>query len=190
MKVIREDGKLKVQSEYNADFIRKAHELNGKWSSPYWVFEEKNEKLVRQILTDVYGEDGTPQKEVTVDIDLNKYYSADYRQNNDEAIFHGKSLCYRPGRDSCVRMQNDAIVVAGGFPHRGGSVKYPCLNWNDGTVIRVTVPEAVYLAEKDKDGVTLYESADKAQKVKALEDEKERLIARIAEIDAEIALIQ
>ena len=75
MKVIKEGGMLKVQSEYNADFIRKAHELNGKWSSPYWVFEEKNEKLVRQILTDVYGEDGTPQKEVTVDIDLDKYYS-------------------------------------------------------------------------------------------------------------------
>lgn len=75
MKVIKENGLIKVLSDYNQDFVRKAHELNGKWSSPYWVFEEKNEKLVRQILMDVYGEDGTPQKEVTVDIDLDKYYS-------------------------------------------------------------------------------------------------------------------
>lgn len=190
MKIIKDNGLIKVMSDYNKEFIRKAHEISGRWEMPYWVFDEKNEAVLRNILMEIYGEDGTPQKEVTVDIDLDKYYHSDYKSNNDEAIFHGKSLCYRPGRDSCVRMQNDAIVVAGGFPHRGGSVKYPCLNWNDGTVIRVTVPETVYLAEKDKDGVTLYESADKAQKVKALEDEKERLTARIAEIDAEIALIQ
>lgn len=186
MEVIKEDGKLKVKSEYNAEFIRKAHELSGKWDSPYWVFDEKNEQIVRQTLMEVYGEDGTPQKEVTIDIDLDKYFPEYYRGRNDDAEFHGKSLCYRPGRDSNVKMRNDAIVIKGGFPSNGGSRNHPALDWENGTVIRVTVTEAAYLAEKEHEGITLHENDDKTQKIQALKDEKERLMARVAEIDAEM----
>ena len=37
MEIIREDGKIKVACSYSTQFIKKAHELGGKWAKPYWV---------------------------------------------------------------------------------------------------------------------------------------------------------
>ena len=48
-----EDGKMKVQSDYNKKFIAKARELQRKWEAPYWVFPEENEELVREALSSV-----------------------------------------------------------------------------------------------------------------------------------------
>ena len=46
MEILREDGKIKVQSGYDRRFVKKAHELNGKWEKPFWNDDRSEERRV------------------------------------------------------------------------------------------------------------------------------------------------
>ena len=81
------------------------------------------------------------------------------------------------------------MVVSGSFPGRGGSVKNPALEPADGTVLEVRdLPRAVAakmiaeVATAHRCPVTLLDDAALDRAV--LTEERERLVARLAEIDA------
>lgn len=179
MKTIIENGKIKVQSEYNRDFITRAKSIQGKWNSPYWVFPEENINELREILLDIYGECGELADEVpvtvTVDLNLDDYdYGADIK-------IGGVTVVRRRYRDSDVIYSDNVMLISGGFPSSGGSMKNPRVNPDKGTIIRVKdIPERLYEKIKDMDGVTLYKMPDKA----ALIEERDRLLARLAELNA------
>lgn len=175
MKVVIENGKMKVESPYNKEFVARAKQLGGKWSAPYWVFSEDNEDFVRTALMAIYGEDGTPSETVKIDVRLeDKYYG-------QEIIVAGRCIARRRGRDSAVSMENGAILVSGGFEGRGGSVRRPSIDKPKGeTIIRVSVPKKA-LENIDVD-YTICETR-KIDK-EALEREKAELLKRLKEIDA------
>lgn len=52
------DGRCAVTSPYNKVFVEGARQLNGKWQSPHWVFDARDEAAVRQLCQKVYGTDG------------------------------------------------------------------------------------------------------------------------------------
>ena len=179
MKTIIENGKIKVQSEYNRDFITRAKSIQGKWNSPYWVFPEENINELREILLDIYGECGELADEapvtVTVDLNLDDYdYGADIK-------IGGVTVVKRRYRDSDVIYSDNVMLISGGFPSSGGSRQNPRVYPYKGTVIRVKdIPARLYEKIKDMDGVTLYKMPDKA----ALIEERDRLLARLAELNA------
>lgn len=179
MKTKIENGKVYVQSDYNRDYISRAKGIQGRWNAPYWVFPEENIDELRELLLDVYGECGDLAEEapvtVTVDLDLDKYnYGAEVTIGSFVAV-------KRRYRDSEVIYADNVMLVSGGFTPTGGSAKYPAVYHETGTVIRVKdIPVRLYEKIKDLDGVTLYKVPDNS----ALIEERNRLLARLAELNA------
>lgn len=178
MLVKKENGKIKVQSSYSKDFVKKAHELNGKWEKPDWIFDETVEEALRASLMDIYGEDGTPTEYVTV-----RFRACDFSVHSPEIAIDGLQIAKRFSRDSEVVMTNDnAFVVTGGFKSRGGSARNPRIEPLPGTVIQAQIPKCLY--EKHSSDMELVEESG-ARKADLLA-EKEKLLARLAEIEEEL----
>lgn len=182
MKIKIEDGKIYVKSEYNKAFINKARYLQGKWESPYWVFPEDNREEVKELLLDTYGEadilEDEEQQKVTVEIDLELY--TDTKGANNELRLDNILLASRTSRNSYVKLADNVMVIQGGFEESGGSRANPALCPEDNTILRVkNVPLPIYEKVKDEDGIRLISDVD----IIALAKEKDRLLARIAEID-------
>ena len=186
MEIKFENGRMKVKTEYNRKFIAKAHELQGKWESPYWTFPEENEDLVRDALLWSYGEDGRAHETVIVDLDLDVY------EYGDSIKIGSVVIAKREYRDSSVWVDGRAVVISGGFCKSGGSRKNPCVTHEAGTILRVkNIPLPIYEEIKDLPGVKkvdldLEENAK--EKKAALEREREALAKRLAEIDRKLAL--
>ena len=60
--VIKSNTKIKVESDFSKDFVTQAKTIKGRWEKPYWVFPLEQEKRLREILMDVYGEDGSAEE--------------------------------------------------------------------------------------------------------------------------------
>ena len=183
MKIKIEDGKIYVKSEYNKAFISKARYIQGKWESPYWVFPEDNREEVKELLIDTYGEadilEDDEQQKVTVEINLEVYKDAKGARN--EYRLDNILLASRRSRDSYVKLADNVMVIQGGFKESGGSRNNPTINPEDNTILRVkNVPLSSYEKVKDEDGIRLISGVD----IIALTKEKDRLLARIAEIDS------
>lgn len=179
-----EDGRVKVQSDYNRKFVAKAHELQGKWESPYWTFPEENEELVRDALLSIYGEDGRVHETVTVDLDLDKYeYDRDIKIGSIV-------IARREYRDSSVYVNKKAVVISGGFCRSGGSRNQPRVTHEEGTVLRLKdIPIAIYDKIKEQTGVKkvdLNADENKAEKKAKLEREREALVKRLGEIEKQL----
>lgn len=169
-------------SEYNPMFVRKARALHGTWHKPAWEFDASMKDAVRKALMDCYGDDGT-SKMVKVRIDLDRCCCLDY---GESMYLAGKCLiATRFSRDSSVKLPDNVFCVDGYFKNCGGSVKHPCVTWEDGTVVEMDIPETVYDECKDDNGITLVD--DNATKRAALEEEKKKLLQRIEEIDKELS---
>lgn len=180
MKIIRENGEIKVQSAYNKSFIAKAHQLNGKWSKPYWVFKEETASALNAALVEIYGEGFEQVARVTVEIDLDAWYDSQRGCPNDVTL-GGVAIAHRISRDGRVILASDAFVKAGDFLPSGGSAKYPAVTWESGTILVAKVPESVAIGA----GVKVVSDAD--DRKAALEAEKAQLLARLAEVESALA---
>lgn len=114
MEVIKEENKIKVKSEYNEEFISRAHELQGKWDAPFWVFDERTADRLETILKEIYGEGFTPASRTEIEIDLDSFYEDCYE---DKSTLAYKNIAFatRFGRDSRVTLKGDAYVSVGSF---------------------------------------------------------------------------
>lgn len=184
MKIIKENGRIKVKSDYNKEFIRRAKLIEGKWDAPYWSFPEENESEVKALLLEIYGENGDPQETVDILVNISE-------MNGESIELCGRILCSRRGRDAAVKLAENVMLTQGGFPSSGGSAKNPRVNPDDGTVLKVKkCPLSLYERVKDMECVTLCESDDTADnKRKVLLAEKERLLRRLEEIEAELSAL-
>lgn len=173
MQILREGAKIKVQSDFNRNFINKAKQIQGKWDAPYWVFPEKVADRLDKILIDVYGEgfQEVPKVEIEINLDI-------FKNDGCNLTYKGLTIATRRCRDSSVILKSDAYVIDGNFLSSGGSRQYPAVTWADGTKLRMSVPET--LTEELPQGVTLVKEKSKEQK---LLEEKEKLLKRIAEIN-------
>lgn len=183
MKIIIENGKIKVQSDYNRDFISRAKTIQGKWNAPYWVFPEENKEEVKALLLDVYGECGelSGEETVTVTVEIN----CDEYTDIGEAIMLGSfAAVKRWHRDREVSYAANVMLISGGFPESGGSVKNPRVYPDKGTIIRVkNIPIGIYEKIKDMAGVSLVSKPFDEER-EALIKERETLMKRLSEINA------
>ena len=189
IKVTIKDGRASVFTPFNRDFVTAIRNVGGrKWDADdkCWTVPEEALPQVRQIMMDVYGETDLPDTcgSVTVKVTFKEEY---YERCNDVIIFK-KVIASARGRDSGARPGDDVTFLEG-KPTSGGSMK----NWESvvpaGCVVLLRhVPLSVWEQDKDSEYYTA-EIIDEGKDVKRkeLEEEKARLLARIAEIDKELA---
>lgn len=184
-KATAKDGNeyIYVKTPYSSDFVKEARKLNGRWvdGQKEWRFDPRDIDKVREICLKVYGTDGlTPiGKLVTVRLHLDKM--ADKTDRADNLQLFGRSIAYRPHRDSQVRI--DGIIISGGFPATGGSARFPMLLPETGTVIEVRdIPENIVHPEDFTEGALEILANDKKPNIKALKEEAATIRKRLAEI--------
>ena len=57
VKIINENGLMKVSAPYNADFVARARQMGGKWAESTWQFDARDEEVVNSALVEVYKTD-------------------------------------------------------------------------------------------------------------------------------------
>ena len=188
IKVTIKDGRASVFTPFSRDFVAAIRNVGGrKWDADdkCWTVPEESLPQVRQIMMDVYGETDLPGTcgSVTVKVTFKEEYS----ERRDDVIIFKKVIASARGRDSGARPGDDVTFIEG-EPTSGGSMK----NWESvvpaGAVVLLRhVPLSVWEQDKDSEYYTAEIVDEGKEKRKELEEEKARLLARIAEIDKELA---
>lgn len=188
MKITIENGTAKVYTPYNREFVEKIKTIGGrKWDATEkcWTVPESEVETVRKHMMDVFGETDQPiaGEKVTVKITFNREGASDYREG---IYLFGKPIIRAFGRDSGARVCDDVTLIEGKVTS-GGSSK----NWYtlaaEGTVLKVrNVPKAALEMIEGYD-VTVEEIEETGINRQALEDEKAKLLARLAEIETLLA---
>lgn len=190
IKVTIKDGRASVFTPFNRDFVAaiKSNIGGRKWDADNkcWTVPEESLPQVRQIMMDVYGETDLPDAGGSVTVKLT--IKEDLSEYCDGVIRFKKVLALARDRDSGARAGEDVTYLEG-KPTSGGSRA----NWKsivpEGCVILLRhVPLTVWEQDKDSEYYTA-EIVDEGKDVKRkeLEEEKARLLARIAEIDKLLA---
>lgn len=180
IKIYTSETSITVHAPYNTIFIAAAKRLGGKWVTPNWVFDIRDEGRVRELCMQIYGSDGRVQDLCTVRAELDSS-SKNYAGPIEIA---GRTVARAYGRDSGAKLGEGIVLLKGGFDS-GGSVK----NWKtitkDGTVVLVRDFPRAIAQKMIEDGATWLSIEPEAPVINhdTLRAERTRLFARIAEID-------
>lgn len=122
-----------VVSPFNSDFIDQAKKLGGKWDAHmgYWYFPADMAPQVRELVIDIYGDDGTGAT-CTVDIE---FEHCSWWHGKD-LVFAGRPIVKAWSRDSGAKPLDGVSIIKGGFS-TGGSVKNWTVRAEDGTIVRM-----------------------------------------------------
>lgn len=184
VKTIEVSGKkmLAIYTPYSPELADAARKLSGRWNSTEraWTFDPRLEDSVRALLRSIYGTDGSDEGAsdlVTIRTTVPNIEAP--RNGRAEWFCFGRLLVSRPSKFDAVKLGQGVVLVKGDFYAAGGSEKYPELAPMPGTVIDIyDVPRATLGGEDDK-----YEIVGQTIDMEALRAEREKLMARIAEID-------
>ena len=187
MKIEKREDKALVTTPYSADFVKKIKSIGGaRWNAKAkaWEIPADSVDTARAFMMEVYGESDISTAAAKVDV---KIEAIDCLTGYREAYsIMGRTIAQAWGRDSGARI-GDGIDFLKGAPESGGSAK----NWTTeipkGSVFVVhKVPESIaqtFISEEHPDIKAEIVTAPKVDK-KALEEERERLLKRLAEIEA------
>jgi len=176
---------ISVTADYNDEFVKVARTIGGKWNSPSWVFDIREENLVRSTCLKIYGTDGVNTDFVDVQITLNDFDT----EKCTPIIIFGKTVARAFGRDSGAQIGTGIVIKSGKFGS-GGSAK----NWltiaEDGTsfIMRDVSRNLVEAnMEKSIQAEIISETETTGIDTDALKAEKEKLISRLADIESLLA---
>lgn len=181
------DDRAYLETPYNANFVAAVKQIGGaRWDRDRraWSIPAEAIDQAREIMRRVYGEDDRPSAEPNVSVKL--IFSDEVSKWHGPVTILGKTIASAWGRDSGARVGGDVVFVEG-RPKSGGSVK----NWYsvvpEGCVVVLhNVPQAAMQMELPE-GVTAEVMQPATIDRAALEAERERLLARLAEIDQLLA---
>ena len=178
------NGQVKVQTPYNAEFVTKAKNLGGKWDtlSKTWIFNENVLDYVKEILIQIYGVTGeTTYQTCTLVV---KNYSAEVVTGAVELF--GRTIARASGRDTGVSL-GESIVWINGKKESGGSTKY----W------KTIVENATFEIQNFPFERTKFEDVQKAIaegwceiKVTESKRSKEEIKSEIAELKEKLAKLE
>lgn len=181
------DNTISVTAPYDAAFVRQARRAGGRWNrqARSWVFDARDRGAVEAALAECYG--WAPQGAQTGDFRITLTSS---NAGGREVRILGRRVARRWRRDDDVALGEGVAVVDGDFPSRGGSHSSPAvLDPGDGDVTLV-VRDLPLTVMGDEDLVETYQVAPvpaAEQDLGALRAERDRLVRRLAEIDALLA---
>ena len=134
------DGRVMVRAPYHPDWPAAAKRLGGRWDpgSKTWQFDIRDTERVRQQLVRAYGWDGSyPVEVVDLRIRLDLLCEAKNRKARSAIWMYGRLVAERRSRDSRVQLGGGVVLIAGGFPTTGGSMKYPEVSPLPGTTVEM-----------------------------------------------------
>lgn len=176
-----------LETPYNANFVAAIKRIGGaSWDRDRraWCIPADAIDQAREIMRRVYGEDDRPSTEPSVSVRLT--FGREVSELRAPVTILGKSIASAWGRDSGARVGDDVAFVEG-RPESGGSFK----NWRSvvpagSVVVLHNVPQAALQMELPE-GVTAEVMQPATIDRDALQAERERLLARLAEIDQLLA---
>ena len=182
---------MTVTAPYHPAFPSAAKRLGGQWASGSrsWTFDPREEVKVRELLTRIYGTDGTPVSTVDVQIHLDHVPETD----SDSLFLLGRQIARRGGRDSEVRLGDGVILLQGGFAASAGSRAYPEIGPKPGTILLVhDVPDAIATeaAAKRPNAFVVADADPSAARIAILSEQAQSLREMLARIEAEIEELQ
>ena len=195
-RIEHKDGRIYLHTPYHPRFVTKIKKAGAKWDGSTWSMDEKNKEVARQIMLDVYGCDDrfenpflTHIKKCSVKITVKK----DLYASRGPVTMLGRIIASAKGRDSGAKIGDDVCFEKGGATS-WGSVK----NWNTkinaGSVIILhdvptyAIENKIDFGYNDEDiDLEIIPSQSKADPRQELLEEKERLLARLAEIEQLLA---
>ncbi|MGH3987458.1 MAG: hypothetical protein ACRDTZ_09090 [Pseudonocardiaceae bacterium] len=173
-----------LTAPYHPDLPRKAHAAGGRFINGVWRFDPRDEARVRQITCAIFGTDGTPGPTATVWVPLADFATHLRSQRGPEALWLlGRRLVTRRGRDDRVELGPGVVVLTGGFPGSGGSVKNPTLDPEPDTMLEVRDVPAAHPHIHEYRLLAVDEKTERS----ALVAERAALVTRLAEIDELLA---
>ena len=171
-----------VKSPYNAGFVAHCRRLGGKWNAAekYWAFPGMVREQVLAVLAEVYGWK-PDSKSVTVKITAKRGIEV----RRDAIRFAGRVICEASGRDTGARLGADVIQLEGKI-YSGGSMRYweTCIKAGSIFILR-DIPDTAAVADADW-AVEIVQDEQRPD-VEALKAEREKLLKRLAQIDAWLA---
>lgn len=177
-------GEITVRTPYLKGWPDRAKQLGGRWDGKAWRFDSRDKPRVEELLSKFFGWVAEPSGEtVTIRIPLAEA-KCEYEQ---ELHVAGRLVARRPSRDSRVQLGTGVVVVEGHFSGMGGSHKNPALGDVDDVVVELRdfPVEAIQRIEIPHQVMT-----EKTEQLVELRAERDRLQARIAELDAAITALE
>ncbi len=180
VKIEEVNGKLMVFTPYCHYFVADAKKSGGKWDAVNncWSFDSRSAGIVREILIDNYGTDGSPCELVSIIITAkNKIFGL---RRSIEIL--GRTIARASGRDSGANVGEGVALIKGAI-RSGGSVK----NWetviDSGTELIVhDMPKTIMDFEWDDWQIEIYDVKPSTIDRKTLENELQQINARAAQI--------
>ena len=179
------NGKAYITSPYNTDFVARVKKCGGRWDGAkrVWAVDVDALEAARAAMMDVYGEtDESPAGElVTLVVNFPERYNADCCK---PLMVAGKVVARAFGRDSGAKVGDGVAFTAGG-PDSNGSRANWDVTVEPGSACEVyNVPRAK-AEEAIADPPAGMQITIKSAKIDAaaLKAEREKLLARLAEID-------
>lgn len=189
VKTKKKDRALAVESPYSPEFPPRARQLGGTWDRSHgaWIFDARDEDLVRELCRDVYGTDGADEgRLVTLRARCRGSGTFSSWSAGGTSFFLGPVQVARVfDRDGGARLE-DGVIVLNGRLYSGGSRRYPEVCAKADTVVELRdLPEGVAkkVIDADTRGWEISKAAEDIDHA-ALIEERGRLLARIEEIDA------
>ena len=181
------DGRFLMYTPFSRDFIQRIHGIgSAKWNGEAWTVNEDDAEAAKQFLREVYGEDGdTTGESYSVRIRVTSRMA----KGKGPVQVMGKILASARGRDSGAYPGPDVVCLTEGGISSGGSRA----NWTsvvDGGTEFFLRHVGKAMAESSPEGVEVLSVELETGKMvdrEALKSERDKLAARIEEIDRILA---
>lgn len=174
-----------VYTPYNPDFVTRVKALGGRWDATHkaWTISLDRIEEVRVAMRAIYGRDDVEP----ADLRIVTLRAVDEAREPKEVTAFGRTIARAYSRDSGARPGDGAHFLEG-FPKSGGSrAHWDCII-PEGCVIRVDDVPAALLEDLPR-WAEIVSNIPAAVDVDALRQERDRLMARIQEIDQILAAL-
>ena len=185
VKLQMEDGQLRVNCPFNYGFVHGAKKLAGKWlwqgADKLWAFDARVEALVRALCIQWFGTDGNAIPDL---VDVRLTYPAGRRCLQAPATAFGRVVGRAWGRDTGARLGEGIVLVQGRVGSSGSWKNWETCIGPETVILMHDVPRSlVESGSPDKAEVEIVPKENHSHDVTQLTSERDRLVARVAEID-------
>ena len=184
-----QNGLVHVRTPLNTYFVQRAKKLAGRWDprSVAWVFDARIEDKVRALCVECYGNDGTTFQEL---VDIRVTYLTGVVACKGPATVFGRIIGSAKARHSGATLGNGVVLEMGKITSSGSHANWTAAVASGTVVILLDVPKALVLSGGPKFvEVNIIEprQPNSMEQALALTSERDRLLARVAEIDSLLA---